>query len=215
MDESLYAFPTTTRPWLRGLMVSSVDGSAEDADGLSGSLGGDGDRDVFALLRSLADVVLVSAGTARAEGYGPIDGGTLVLVSRSLDVPASLRTDGVVVLTTGDADPERAASLRRDGVQVWRAGAEEIDWAQALDLFAEHGWTRVLCEGGPSLLGTLAEQDLIDDLCLTVAPTLMAGPGRRIAASQRPVTRALRLVHAVEHRGDLLTRWVRDRTPGA
>ena len=49
--------------------VSSADG-AVTLDGRSGALGGDTDRELMQVLRAMADVVLVGAGTVRAEGYG-------------------------------------------------------------------------------------------------------------------------------------------------
>src|SRR5579862_8368186 len=67
-----YAYPGTDgRPWVRADMVASVDGAATLA-GRSGGLSGAADREVFGLLRFLADVILVGAGTARAEGYQPV-----------------------------------------------------------------------------------------------------------------------------------------------
>ncbi len=65
----LYAYPPG--PWLRANFVASVDGAAH-LDGASAGLSSDADRHVFALLRTLADVVLVGAGTARTERYGPV-----------------------------------------------------------------------------------------------------------------------------------------------
>ena len=53
-------------------MIASLDGGATGADGRSGSLNGPADHRVFDLLRGLADVVLVGAGTVRAEGYGEL-----------------------------------------------------------------------------------------------------------------------------------------------
>ena len=58
------------RPAVRLNMISSVDG-ATAVEGRSGGLGGPADRKVFAALRSLADVILVAAGTVRTENYGP------------------------------------------------------------------------------------------------------------------------------------------------
>ncbi|MFY9886807.1 MAG: dihydrofolate reductase family protein, partial [Streptosporangiaceae bacterium] len=55
---------------LRANMVASADGAASLA-GRSGGLSGAGDRMVFTVLRSLSDLVLVGAGTARAERYRP------------------------------------------------------------------------------------------------------------------------------------------------
>src|SRR5437899_1114982 len=66
--DATYAVPD--RPHLRANMVASVDGAAS-ADGRSGGLSGPADKALFATLRGLTDVVLVGAGTVRAENYGP------------------------------------------------------------------------------------------------------------------------------------------------
>src|SRR4051794_31248016 len=70
--ESIYAFPDTARSgtgrWLRANFVASIDGAIE-VGGRSGPLGGPGDHRIFHLLRALADIVLVGAGTVRTEGY--------------------------------------------------------------------------------------------------------------------------------------------------
>ena len=51
-------------------MVTSVDG-AISLDGRSKPISGATDWFLFGLQRALADVIVVGAGTARAEGYGP------------------------------------------------------------------------------------------------------------------------------------------------
>lgn len=213
IDRALYAYPELApdRAWVRVNFVSSVDGSAEGADGRSGSLGTEADRAVFGVLRELCDVVLVSAGTARAEDYGPVDGGVLALVSRSLDVPERLRVPGVLVVAPGAADEERVTALEGAGVEVLRTGDDEVDWPAALAELARRGLAKVLCEGGPSLLAGLAALDLVDELCLTVAPVLVAGEGQRIAHGPGAEV-PLRLGHAVDVDGTLLTRWVRERS---
>lgn len=214
MDASLYAYPDlgpdAERPWVRTNFVVTVDGSAQDESGVSGTLGGDADHRAFQAMREACDVVVVGAGTARDEGYGPTDK-PLVLVTRRLDVPQKLRAPGVLVLTTTEADADTAASLEADGVEVLRHGQDKIDWDSALRALARRGWTKVLCEGGPHLHGDLVEQDLVDEVCLTIAPALVAGEGLRPAQSDQSVRRDLRLAHVVEEDGVLLTRWVRDR----
>ncbi|RYJ07044.1 MAG: pyrimidine reductase family protein [Actinomycetales bacterium] len=177
---------------------------------MSGTLGGDADHRAFHAMRQACDVVVVGAGTARDEGYGPTDK-PLVLVTRRLDVPEKLRAPGVLVLTTTDADAHTAAALESVGVEVLRHGEGAIDWDSALRALAARGWTKVLCEGGPHLHGELVEKDLVDEVCLTIAPALVAGGGLRPAHSDRAVRRDLRLAHVVEEDGVLLTRWVRDR----
>lgn len=225
--ERLYAYPESVRPWVRSNFVATVDGAAYGADGRSGSLGGDDDTRVFALLRSLADVIVVGAGTARAEGYGPvqsseIDGElrerqglaplpALAIVSRRLDIPERLISPGQLVITTADASADAIAALR-ETVDVIAVGDGEIDWHGVLSELAGRGWTRVLCEGGPTLHGDLVARDLVDELCLTIAPVMTSGDAPRIAHGGNAVDRPMRLGHTIDADGVLLTRWVRDRT---
>jgi riboflavin biosynthesis pyrimidine reductase len=223
--ERLYAYPATERPWVRTNFVSTLDGAATGQDGTSGPLGGEADTRVFGLLRSLADVIVVGAGTARAEGYADFEVDTdlrarlglspvppMVLVSRSLGIPPALIRPGIVVVTTADADPQAVAALR-ETVDVITEGDGAIDWTAVLAEFAERGWRRVLCEGGPSLHGELVKLDLVDELCLTIAPVLAAGSAPRIAHGRDAAHHEMTLGHAIEGDGGLLTRWVRARHP--
>jgi riboflavin biosynthesis pyrimidine reductase len=170
------------RPAVRLNMISAVDG-ATAVDGLSGGLGGPADRRVFAALRALADVVLVAAGTARAETYGP---GTLpiAVVSGSLrldwDAPFfTAATHRPIVVTHGRA-PAEAVEQAGTVADVLVAGAAEVDLARAVELLGERGFAQVLAEGGPSLNGALAAAGVLDELCLTVAPRLVSGDAKRI-----------------------------------
>ncbi len=95
------------RPWVYVCMVASADGGTA-VEGRSGALGGAGDRSVFTALRGQADMVLVGAGTARAEHYGPPKRPDLriAVVTRSLDVDwesALMRSGQAVIVTTEDA----------------------------------------------------------------------------------------------------------------
>jgi riboflavin biosynthesis pyrimidine reductase len=211
MDAELYAYPDTDRPWLRTNFVCTVDGGAQDANGVTAALGGEADHEVFQMLRRLADVVMVGAGTARIEGYGPTKT-PLALVSRRLDIPERLIGPDLIVITTADASPDRVESLRAAGVEVIARGNVEVDWAAVLGELDARGLRRILCEGGPTLHGDLVTHDLVDEVCLTVAPTLTSGDAPRIAHSRRPVMHGMTLGHAVPVGDVLFTRWVRDRT---
>lgn len=218
--ERLYAYPDGGKPWVRTNFVSTLDGAAYDESGKSGSLGGDVDGRVFALLRSLADVIIVGAGTARTEGYRRV--GTeevdadlrarlglapvppIAVVSRRLDIPAALRDQ--LLITTTDAPGLNAL---RDEMDVLAFGEGVIDWPAVLSELASRGLTRVLCEGGPTLHGTLVAQDLVDDLCLTIAPVLAAGAAPRVAHGPEAVTHHMRRAHVLDADGVLLTRWLR------
>lgn len=169
------------RPAVRLNMIASLDGAAT-VDGLSGGLGGPADHRVFTVLRGMADVVLVAAGTVRAEGYGPSKI-PLAIVTRSctLDLDSPLFTDGArpMVLTVATAPADRVAAARQVA-DVLIAGERSVDLPAALHLLGQAGYRSVLAEGGPSLNAQLAAADLIDELCLTIAPFLIGGDSRRI-----------------------------------
>jgi riboflavin biosynthesis pyrimidine reductase len=152
-------------------------------DGLSGGLGGPADHRLFAALRSLADVVLVAAGTVRAETYGP---GALpiAVVSGSLrldwDTPFfTAAAHRPIIVTSGQA-PAEAMKRAADVADVLVAGDAAVDLARAVELLGERGFAHVLAEGGPSLNGALAGAAVLDELCLSFAPRLVAGDAKRI-----------------------------------
>ncbi|HWS56920.1 MAG TPA: dihydrofolate reductase family protein [Actinotalea sp.] len=192
----LYAFPR--RRWVRSNLVSTLDGSAVGSDGRSGTINTPADNRVFALQRSLCDAVLVGAGTVRAEGYERIEPTrrrpsppALVVVSGSGRLPEGLRTPvtgrGAGLLVTCDsAGPRRIARARSllgsDAVIV--SGEDRVDLPAALEALAGLGLGRVLCEGGPSLFTAALAAGVVDEVALSVAPTLVGGDGTRVTAGR-------------------------------
>jgi riboflavin biosynthesis pyrimidine reductase len=171
------------RPSVRLNMIASLDGATAVA-GVSGSLGGPGDKRVFDALRSLTDVVLVAAGTVRAEHYGPSATPVAVVTrSASLDWEAPFFTDPIakpMVVTVTNAPAgnlERAAQV----ADVIIAGDDDVDLTRAVVALGERGLSRVLAEGGPTLNGQLAGADLLDEVCLTLSPKIVSGGSKRIA----------------------------------
>jgi riboflavin biosynthesis pyrimidine reductase len=209
LDFELYAFPDVDRPWLRTNFVTTLDGAAHDLNGVTASLGGETDTQLFAHLRRIADVILVGAGTTRIENYRPTSAAPLAIASRRLDIPKRLQTTGVVVVTTTDAPADRVDELTAAGVDVVAHGDVTVDWPAVLAAFAARGWFKINCEGGPSLHGELISHGLVDDLCLTIAPVLTAGDAPRIAHSRLPVAEDLRLAHVVPVGDVLFTRWTK------
>lgn len=208
-----YAYPDGDSPVLRANFIASVDGAAS-VEGRSGGLAGDGDRLLFGVLRSLADAIIVGAGTAVAEGYRPPDEGVLYLASSTLSIPAdypTLSAPNVVVVTAGSASPERRAVLADAGATIVACGDDRVDMSALVDHCASLGQRRLLCEGGPTLFGTLVTDNLVDELCLTTAPMLAAGSGPRIAHGNNVIDpRAMRLSHLLgDDDGYLYARWTR------
>jgi len=195
------------RPGVRLNMIASVDGATTVA-GVSGGLGGGADHDLFALLRSLADVVLVAAGTARAEGYGP-SRVPVAVVTRScrLDWEAPFFTAPVarpIVVTVAGAPPDALARA----AEVVVAGDRDVDLAVALDALGGRGHRAVLAEGGPTLNAQLAAAGLLDELCLSLSPRLVGGAAKRILDGlEVPGTTPLRLCSVCEQDGFLFLRY--------
>jgi riboflavin biosynthesis pyrimidine reductase len=190
------------RPWVLVNMITSLDGGVA-VDQRSGGLGGPADRRVFHLLRDLAGIVLVGAGTARAERYGPptVPGLRVAVVTRSahLDWSSPLFASGAgLVVTTEDA-PEVP-------VECIRAGHGAVDLHQALGhLDADV----VLCEGGPSLNGDLLAAGAIDEWCLTLSPMVIGGKAGRAALSDAAHLTGFDIVRVLEEDGYLFVRAIR------
>ncbi|HEU5025863.1 MAG TPA: pyrimidine reductase family protein [Spirillospora sp.] len=224
-----YAYPPGEGTWLRANMVASLDGAAQ-RDERSGGLGNAADQELFLLLRGLADTVIVGAQTVRAEGYGPVkpreswgavrDGRPpvppLAVVSRTLDLDfdAPLFTEAAVptiVLATATADPERLR-LAKERADVIVAGEDSLDFAVAVRELASRGFRRLLCEGGPGVLAQITAAGLLDELCLTLSPMLLAGhPARILNGPPLPVPSEFRLAHTLEEDGFLFLRYARSR----
>ncbi|SDD49722.1 pyrimidine reductase family protein [Auraticoccus monumenti] len=209
---------------LRTVMVSSVDGAAT-VDGRVGSLTSPADQRLLLTLRAVSDVVLVGAGTVRAEGYGPLrveddvaarrvargqtahPGLAVVSSSGRLDLGHPLFTEAVtrpLVLTTERSATDAMAEV----ADVVTAGADELDLAAALARLRERGLRRVVCEGGARLNESLLAADLVDELVLTTSPSLVGGDAARIVAGPglRPPRRA-RLASVLTEDDHLFTRW--------
>ncbi|MFJ9695741.1 pyrimidine reductase family protein [Kitasatospora sp. NPDC101183] len=229
---ALYAYPDQVNrglPWLRANMVAGLDGGAK-LDGVSEGLSGDADKRIFGVLRALSDVVLVGAQTVRTEGYRPARARTefvaaraaagqapapaIAVVTRSLelDLTAPLFTGPLVrtvVITVEDAPEERRRAVA-EVADLVLAGRGSVDLRAGVAALVERGWTRLLSEGGPRLLGQLASAGLLDELCLSLAPLITGGDAPRIIHdAEMPDVQRMRLVSLIEQKGFLFTRYLR------
>ena len=227
---ALFADVPTSGVHVRANMVGTVDGAATGANRVSGSINGPADFRVFRVLRALADVVLVGAGTVRAERYTPLevpaelraarealgrpDALELAVVTASGELPDSLLdTDRPpLVLTTGSApslDTLRARLGDDHPVVADGSAPGAVDPRAVVTALAGRGFVHVLAEGGPTLLAQLVDADLVDELCLTWSPQLVGGPAGRVThlPTWFAPPRALTLAHLLHADGVLLGRW--------
>lgn len=182
-DDELWRAYNWPEHCLRANFVMSVDGHIQGSDGRSGTLSGPEDRRRFHMLRAGCDAVLVGAGTARTEGYGPVqvkaqwrglrlqpDPPVLVMVTASGNVP---EVEGAVVVGGDDL-----AEVKRQ-------------------------YPRILCEGGPRLFTTLLEQGLVDELALSIGGRL-GGSGLLLTEA---VTATATALHADATAEGVFTLW--------
>jgi riboflavin biosynthesis pyrimidine reductase len=232
---NLYAYPDSLQScWVRGNMIASLDGGATDY-GKAGGLAGAGDRAVFSLMRHAADVILVGAATVRIENYsgaqlpvaarqerqrrGQSEVPPIAVVTQSgfLDPNALLftRTEVpplILVARRSFDDTRRRLGSVAEVIDASGAESDTVDGATVLKIFAERGLYRVLTEGGPLFLGSLIEDDLLDELCLTIAPILVGGVARRVVSGPGQVHTTMRRTHVLsDDDGYLYTRYVKGR----
>ena len=200
------------RPTVVANFVESLDGIVALGTGPRGggseiSGASEPDRFVMALLRTLADVVVVGAGTFRAaprhewtpRGIAPRWAGDCAAWRAQLGLPSEPAI--VVVSASGDLPPDHPGFSREDGrafVATTGSGARQlahrglparvrvevvsdaprIEPGALLGFLSRLGTRLALCEGGPHLLSGLLTAGAVDELFVTVAPQLLGrGPG--------------------------------------
>ncbi len=229
-DLGLTARAHDDRPWLVTNFATTADGRAT-IEGRSGPIGDDGDWEVFRRLRTQVDALLIGTRTLAIEQYGrtvrreelreervalglapePL----VATVSRSGELPTEIplfqEPETHVVVFTTPAAPEPACPAR---VTLVRLDPAELTLTTALRrLRADHGVRALLCEGGPTLMGALLHEGLVDELFLTFAPQL-AGGGTGPTMSSGPALAdpaELELVWALERNGSLYLRYAVER----
>ncbi|WP_438870576.1 pyrimidine reductase family protein [Paractinoplanes bogorensis] len=221
-DGLIELYPRNPAPTLRMNFIAGADG-AVTVDGLSGGLHGPGDKEIFDSLRMVCDALIVASGTVKAENYDALrltpearawrranglpEYPLMVVVSRSMDLDwdqlifsdAPIRP--IVLTHRGARAPDHA-----DLIAV---GDDEVDLAAGVEALHERGATQLLCEGGPTLFGSMIAADLVDELCLTVAPLLVGGEAGRISTGPATDPRRMTLRHVLTLEDMLFLRYVR------
>lgn len=221
------------RPFVYMNMAMSADGKITSAAREYPKFTSDADRTTMDRLRSEADAVLVGAGTLRADdpplhirdpemqarraALGKPPGLLAVVVTARVEIDpeaAFLRDhpgiSGRILATVEDADPARVAALA-SRAEVWKLGRGRVELAQLLQRLHARGVERLLVEGGGETNWGFVHEDLLDELHVTLAPTLLGGrdaptllEGAGFAMAQR---RRLRLLEANVVGDEIYCRW--------
>lgn len=174
-------------PFIRAMMITSIDGAVRGASGTSMDLTNDEDLAMLSMVRACSDAVLVGAATARAYPYRPpqphqrwvqlrrdaglSDAPRLVIVSRT-----GLAPDNACFSDSNNPPifvvPKSCALLSElsTRAEVIVSGENDVDVTTMTRELRARGIHRIVCEGGPTLLSSLSTAGLLDELCLTTAP---------------------------------------------
>lgn len=171
------------RPWVVLSMISTADG-ATAIDGNSAKLGGPTDREVFLHLHRSADCVLVGAETVRKDTYSPL--------------PKHQQL--VVLSTTGD--------LGSNTQTLWPLAIRAVEGEVETIVLDLPGSICVL-EGGPSLNNQMLRANLIDEICLTIAPMFIGGTTPRIFEGEWFNLESWTLAHVCQDSGFVFLRYLR------
>ncbi len=165
--------------WVRLNLISTVSGSAAGPDRTSESITTSADRRILGVIRQLADVVLVGAGTVRVEGYQLPKRASLAIVTASGDLgghhlPPDTRADQLFVVCPGSAVGRARESLGDAGATFIELPAHHdgLDAREIIAALRDRGLRSIVSEGGPKLAAQLIAAGLLDEMCLSQAPYL-------------------------------------------
>ena len=175
----------------------TADGKIAFADRTFVPFGSTRDREHMMELRATADAVMSGARTVDSGEVSMGTGGEkyrhirqrrglqkynlriIVSGSGSIDPDAhifKMRFSPIIILTTQRAGARKVKQLRALANDVKICGEKEIDFAFALRwLRQEWNVKRLLCEGGGELHSALLRANVVDELHLTICPTVFGG----------------------------------------
>lgn len=197
----------------RAVAIQSLNSSAT-LGGLSGALGNPLDQALLQELRAWADVILVTASTARAEDYGVVELSAeqqrqriargqaplpyLVLWDRSgrnTKHLLPLLNDASSVLLT--QNPNAAHGRELANPPIIYSGSTGMGVQAVRESLSA---ARIIVEGGPHLYATMLQENLLDRLHLTIAPMIVT-PGQPLFPGTHTSTVAAEQAHllTLEH----------------
>ena len=227
-----HATRNTKLPFVFSNFAMSADGKISFADHHFTPFGSKRDHDHLFELRATADAVMSTARTVELSSATLSTGGErfrklrlrhglkehhlriIVSGSGSIDPDAEIfkgkQPSPIIILTTLRAGEERLNQLRKLAV-VKICGKNEINFADAFR-WLRRAWDvkRLLSEVGGELHGTLMSAGLVDELHLTLVPTIFGGRTSPTIADGPGITKIagalqLRLTELRQHGSDIFT----------
>jgi len=225
MQELAQFYATSAPRWLRINMVLSLDGNYVGTSGSSRDLSSPEDLTVLLLLRALGDVVLVGAKTALGEKYQyrairpelkfiRSSNPPFCIVSQSLDLPSSApifadQAHPPFVITAHQDSPRWQENLSRveQYANIHVVPNASLSGKSIRAALTELGFNKIVCEGGPTLLGTLLADGIADEFNLTISPNIVGSAAATPALGE--LARTLELSALAKAGSHIFTRYLR------
>jgi riboflavin-specific deaminase-like protein len=198
--KKLNSLPKTRNTKLPFVLVNfaiTADGKIAFADHTFAPFGSECDREHMLELRATADAVMSGARTVdsgevtmgtggekyrrlrRQRGLAEYNLRIIVSGSGTIDPEAHIfkkRFSPIIILTTQRAGERKLSQLRALADEVKICGAKQIDFPKTFRWLREK-WDvkRLLCEGGGELNDALFRAGVVNELHLTICPTIFGG----------------------------------------
>lgn len=188
-------YPWPNKPWIRANMVQTLDGGITDKNDKTLEISTDADKQIFRLLRQLSEVILVGAKTAQSAPYLNIKVNEknqelrkklrlakkprLAIVSNNLNFTKEWfksRTDDeqplVYTSQSNDSNIKPFIGL----AEFVFCGQMQVDLKSVKQDLVRRSFKRILCEGGPTLLHGLINENILDELDLSIVAKFSENP---------------------------------------
>lgn len=188
-------------PWLRVKLAMSLDGKTAMASGESQWITGSEARRDVQFLRAKADAILTGIGTVLADDPSlnvrlsaaelGIDDGEVnqpkrVVLDSKLQTPLDaklFKIEGDTLIITTKKDEALAQGFRSQGAEVLLLEKNEsarLPLKTVLKKLAQREINEVHVEAGATLCGALIQENLVDEIIIYMAPTLMGADARSL-----------------------------------
>ncbi len=224
---NLYSWPE--KPWIRANMVQTLDGSVQDLLGSTELITNDIDKSIFRTLRQLSDVVVVGSKTVKTNRYQDIkiseqnknlrkklklkDIPRLAIITNNLNIEKDFFTnwqDNLRPLIYTHKENQSKIENFKDLAEIVFCGKSQVDLKAVKKDLIQRSFRRILCEGGPTLLNSMFQKNLIDELDLTVQVKLshLTNPLKIAQGLLLKPAVKLKPIQVIQHEKTLLLRYL-------
>lgn len=187
------------RPFVRVKLAMSLDGKTALQSGESQWITGPKARQDVQYLRAQADAILTGSGTVLADNPSlnvrlsaaelgietPVRQPLRVVLDTKLKTPIDAKllklVGDTLIYTCADA-ADKISNLQKAGAIIHPFSAPRIELSAVLDDLANREINEVHVEAGATLCGALIAEQLVDELIIYMAPTLLGGDARSLLA---------------------------------